>query len=99
MKRNKLYIKVYALVFFFDDADNNMNNEDKFDKYWNDIWVVTYEGNGNKKIMNKCPACGADMEYNISKKMFTCNYCRNSVYYSQINWKMVDVEVNGINYK
>ena len=95
----KCYIKVYASVFFYDEAANNENNSDSYDKYWNDIWVITYEGNFNKQIMNKCPTCGATMEYNKAKQMFTCNYCRNSLYYSQINWRIVDIEVNGINYK
>lgn len=97
-KENKYYIKVYSSVFFYDDVDNNYENEDNYDKYWNDIWVVTYEGIGAKDNLNKCPTCGASMEYNLSKHMFTCNYCRNSLYYSQINWKLVDIDVNGINY-
>ncbi len=96
---NKVYVKVYASVFFYDDVDNNNDSEDAYDKYWNDIWVVTFEVKGDNSIMNKCPACGANMEYNIAKHMFTCGYCRNSIYYSQINWKMVDIDVNGIIYK
>ena len=99
-KDNKFYIKVYSSVFFYDDIDNNINsNENDYDKYWNDIWVITYEGHECKTIMNKCPACGASMKYDNHNHMFACDYCRNSLYYSQINWKMVDVEVNGGNYK
>lgn len=96
---NKYYIKVYTSIFFYDDVDNNEIIDCNYDKYWNDIWVLTYEGNIGKEIINKCPACGASMEYNKSKHMFTCNFCRNSIYYSQINWKLTDIEVNGINYK
>ena len=98
-QNNKFYIKVYSSVFFYDDVDNNVNSHDPYDKYWNDIWVITYEGNTGNEFINKCPYCGASMEYNRSKHMFTCNYCRNSLYYSQIHWRLVDIEVNNINYK
>lgn len=98
-ENNKCYIKVYTSVFFYDEAANNIENSDSYDKYWNDIWTITYKGNFDKEITNKCPTCGASMEYNHSKHMFTCNYCRNSLYYSQINWQIVDIEVNGIEYK
>ena len=98
IEESKLLLKVYSSVFFYDDVDNNDDNDGNFDKYWNDIWVVTYEGKENIANMNKCQNCGASMDYNTSKHMFTCNYCRNSLYYSQINWKIVDVNVNKINY-
>ena len=97
-KENKFFIKVYSSVFFYDDVDNNKIKTYNLDKYWNDIWTVTYEGIGEKEILNKCPTCGASMEYNLSKHMFTCEYCRNSIYYSQINWKIVDIDVNPVNY-
>jgi len=93
---NKIQIKMYASVFFYDDVDNNINNEEANDKYWNDIWIVTYELEADAEILNKCPSCGATMEYNSLKHMFICNYCRNSVYYGQMNWKIVDIEVDGI---
>ena len=93
---NRIRIKMYASVFFFDDVDNNINNEESYDKYWNDIWIVTYELDEDIEITNKCPSCGAPMEYNSFKHMFTCNYCRNSVYDSEINWKIVDIEVDGV---
>ena len=98
-ENNKMYIKVYSSVFFYDEASNNENNWTSCDKYWNDIWVVTYEDKFEKEIINKCPNCGAFMEYNKSKHMFTCNYCKNDLYYSQINWRIVDIDANGINYK
>ena len=98
-KDNKFYIKIYTSVFFYDDADNNQNVIFEYDKYWNDIWTITLEVNNNKNIANKCPSCGALMDYNDSKHMFTCNYCRNNLYFSRINWKIVDIAVNEINYK
>ena len=27
----------------------------------------------------------------------TCEYCKNSIYYSQIVWKVTDIEVNDVN--
>ena len=92
------YVKVYSSVFFYDESANNLQKTDGFDKYWNDIWVITYEGDFGNDNVNKCPTCGAPMEYNNSKHMFTCDYCRNSLYYSQINWKIVDIDVNEIEY-
>ena len=89
----KIKIRIDTSIFFYDDVDNNINNQESFDKYWNDIWIITYELNDIKENINKCPSCGASMEYINSKNMFTCNYCRNSIYYSQINWKIIDVEV------
>ena len=91
---NKIYIKMYVSIFFFDDVDNNYNNEESNDKYWNDIWIVTYELDDDAEVTNKCPSCGASMEFNRFTNMFTCNYCRNSMYYSEIKWKIVDIEVD-----
>ena len=93
------YIKVFTSIFFFDDVSNNKNNIDGYDKYWNDNWTITFEKNTENQIINKCPNCGALMDFNNSKHMFTCEYCRNSIYYSRIDWKIVDITVNEINYK
>lgn len=98
-KDDKTYIKVFTSVFFFDDVSNNQNSIDGYDKYWNDNWTITFERNTENQIINKCPNCGALMEFNNSKNMFTCEYCRNSIYYSRIDWKIVDITVNEINYK
>ena len=97
-KKDIPYIKVYTSVFFFDDISNNEYNLDGYDKYWNDNWTITFEKNTESQIINKCPNCGAFMDFNNSKHMFTCEYCRNSVYYSKIDWKIVDISVNEINY-
>ena len=91
--KNKAYLKIRASIFFYDDVSNNIDNTEFFDKYWNDIWIITYELNNNGNILNKCPCCGSFMEYNKLKHMFICNYCRNNIYYSQIKWKIVDIEV------
>ena len=97
-KGGKFYIKVNASIFFYDNVDNNINTFEIYDKYWNDIWIVTLECKGDKKIMNQCPTCGAFMKFNSLKKMFKCEYCGNSVCYSPIEWKIVDIDVNKSNY-
>ena len=96
---DKTYIKVFTSIFFFDDVSNNKTNIDGYDKYWNDNWTITFEKYTENQIINKCPNCGALMEFNNSKNMFTCEYCRNNIYYSRIDWKIVDITVNEINYK
>lgn len=90
---NKVQLKVRASMFFYDDVDNNVDNTEMYDKYWNDIWIITYELKNNGNILNKCPCCGSFMEYNQLKHMFMCNYCRNNIYYSQIKWRITDIEV------
>lgn len=90
---------MFTSVFFFDDVSNNKNNIDGYDKYWNDNWTITFEKNTENEVINKCPNCGALMEFNNSKHMFTCDYCRNNIYYSRIDWKIVDITVNEINNK
>ena len=94
----KIQIKIYASIFFYDDVDNNEISEETVDRYWNDIWIITYELEGNKDIINKCPSCGATMGYSSLNHMFTCDYCRNSLYFSQIEWKIVDMEVQEASY-
>ena len=90
---NKVQLKVCASIFFYFYVSNNIDNTEMYDKYWNDIWIITYELNNIGKILNKCPCCGSFMEYNQLKHMFMCNYCRNNIYYSQIKWKITDIEV------
>jgi hypothetical protein len=98
-KDDKFYVKVYASLYFYDDVENNLDSIELYDKYWNDIWVITYEGNGNKQIANQCPTCGAYMKYDTFSKMFKCEYCGNGFYYSSIEWKMIDIDVNQTIYK
>lgn len=93
------YVKVYTSIFFFDDVSNNKNAIDGYDKYWNDNWTITFEKVTDNQIINKCPNCGGFMEFNDTKHMFTCEYCRNSIYYSKIDWKIVDIKVNEVNYR
>ena len=97
-ENNEIYVKVYTSNFFYDNVSNNINIDSlsNFDKYWNDIWVITFKGHLGKEIINNCPFCGTAMEYDESKYMFTCKDCKDSIYYSKINWKIVDIEVNKI---
>lgn len=102
IQNEKKCIKVYVSVFFYDEVANNVNQiENDYDKYWNDIWIVSLIENKkrNKEAINKCPACGAYMDFNYEKHMFSCSYCRNSLYYSQVDWKVIDIEVKPIEYK
>ena len=98
---NEICIKVYTSIFFYDNVVNNQNIEinSNFDKYWNDIWVITLKGNFGKDIMTNCPFCGNQMNYNHNKHMFTCENCKDSIYYSKVNWKITDIEVNKVSYK
>ena len=98
-KEDKFYVRVYASIYFYDNVDNNYDNVELFDKYWNDVWIITYEGNESdkansiKSVVNQCPTCGAFMNYNSYKKVFKCDYCGNTICYAPIKWKMVDIEV------
>ncbi len=96
-----VYIKVYSSIFFYDDVSNNENVDlnNNFDKYWNDIWQITYRGDFGKDVITTCPFCNSKMQYNYSKHMYTCENCKNSIYYSKINWKISDIEVNKVQYK
>ena len=95
-ENNEIYIKVYTSNFFYDNVSNNININPllNFDKYWNDIWVITFKGHLGKDIINNCPFCKTPMDYDQSRYMFTCKQCKDSIYYSHINWKIVDIEVN-----
>ena len=100
-ENEEIYIKVYTSIFFYDDIENNEIIDEKynFDKYWNDIWEITFEGNFGKDIITTCPFCKSQMKYNHSKHMYTCENCKDSLYYSQIKWKIADIEVNKVTYK
>ena len=92
---NNLYLKVYASVFFYDKIANNVFKEDITDKYWNDIWIITFKEKNKIGINNqtKCPNCGAPMEYDPTKKEFNCNYCRNHMVITEMNWEIIDIEI------
>lgn len=97
---NKKYIKVYTSVYFYDNVTNNMMNSGiTKDRYWNDIWIVTYEDNseiGCEKD-NKCNNCGAIMEYDSIKEVVKCKYCGNTIYNKlNGNWTIEEVNTNWI---
>ena len=98
------YIKLYVSIIFFDDVSNNPDFDeleatgtDYIDPnyYWNDIWEITFKENLHQGLVPqiKCPNCGASMDYNKDTKTLTCNYCRNHMLVTQINWKIVDIDV------
>ena len=93
---NEVFLKVYTSVYFYDNVRNNAHGEDSKDKYWNDIWIITYKNVVENKTGNKynCENCGATMKYNKNMEFFECDYCSTIVYNSQgMNWEMVDIEV------
>lgn len=94
------YIKVSVSIYFYDDVGNNIDIDLSGDKYWNDIWIITYVDNGAivKKNSN-CHNCGAVMKYDRVTKMFNCEYCGNTIESMRTirEWKIVDVEVDNDN--
>ena len=94
-EENHFYIKIYASIFFYDKIANNICKYSSTDKYWNDIWTITFKDKNRieEKNQTKCPNCGASMEYDKTKKLFTCSYCRNHIFITEMNWEIVDIEV------
>lgn len=94
-KNNEMYIQVYLSIYFYDDVDNNIENNSVNDKYWNDIWIVTFRESLklNKKNSN-CANCNAVMEYNQARNTFECEYCGNIIHNnSDSKWEIVDIEL------
>lgn len=94
-KDNEMYIQVYLSIYFYDDVENNIGSNLVNDRYWNDIWIVTYKESINTGIKNSnCINCGAIMEYNQLKDTFECKYCGNIVNNnSDSKWEIVDIEL------
>lgn len=93
-KDDQMHIQVYLSVYFFDDVKNNKDRDSISDKYWNDIWVVTYKKDIMHEIANSnCKNCGAIMKYNKRENLFQCEYCGNVIHKSDSKWEMVDIEV------
>ena len=94
LNNNRIYLKVYASVYFYDEATNNLDNKDLTDKFWNDIWTITVTP--NTKIGGvenaKCPKCGATMIYDYHHQ-FHCEYCRNNLYITNVDYIVTDIEV------
>ena len=94
-KDNEMYIQFYLSIYFYDDVDNNIGNYSMNDKYWNDIWIVTYrecvKSEGKK---SNCDNCGATMKYNQLRDTFECEYCGNVIHNnSNSKWEIVDIEL------
>ena len=95
-KNNEFLIKVYVSIYFYDDVDNNINVSNTGDKYWNDIWYITYRQDAESADGNNsnCSNCGAIMEYNHLSKLFKCNYCgKTDTNILKVQWEIVDIEV------
>lgn len=99
-KEDEVSICVYTSIFFYDEVSNNkvIDEKNNFDKYWNDIWQIKFRTKLEKNAIIMCPTCQTQMTYNRSKNMYTCENCKNSIYYSKINWEIVDIDVNKVNY-
>ena len=94
-KDNEIYIQVYVSIYFYDKVKNNIDDESKNDKYWNDIWIVTYrEGIESKRNNSNCANCGAIMKYNQMSNIFECEYCGNIIH-DKFNSKreIIDIEL------
>lgn len=94
-KDDEIYIQVYSSIYFYDDVGNNVENYSVSDKYWNDIWIVTFrESSGLNKKNSNCVNCGAIMEYNKVRDIFKCEYCGNIIQNkSDSKWEIVDIEL------
>ena len=96
-KDGQLYIQVYLSVLFYDQVINNNEVEELRDKYWNDIWIVTFK---KDRILNNvsranCPNCGAKLIFNAMRNIYKCEYCDTSVYNYRnvIEWELEDIIV------
>lgn len=88
-------IKLYVSAIFYDDVDNNeIKENDNSDKYFNDVWVVSYKDSGQQADL-KCNNCGATMEKDENNNLLKCSYCRTQEYYNfkVTNWKIYDIEI------
>ena len=103
----EMYIQIYTSVYLHDNVLNNeplseellkqVMNKTSNNKYWNDIWIVTY--GKRKKFVNmksaNCPNCGAIMIFDKNNDLLKCNHCQNMVFGTiedSEEWEIVDVE-------
>ena len=93
---DNVYVKVYMSIYFKDDVSNNIIKINDRDRFWNDIWIVTYKKSlSYKNIDPRCNNCGAIMKYNNIEEILKCDYCGNIMICSDNqNWEMIDIEVN-----
>ena len=94
-REGEMYIQVYAAVYFYDNVSNNPGHPFAEDKYWNDVWIVTYRENlETEKRNSNCDNCGATMKYNLRKNVFECEYCGNTANnIPNSKWEIVDIEL------
>lgn len=94
-KEDDMYIQVYSSIYFYDDVGNNVDKYSENDKYWNDIWIITFrKGIKLDRQDCNCANCGAVMKYNRLKDVFECEYCGNIVHNnSDSKWEIVDIEL------
>ena len=93
---NKKSIKLYASIYFYDNSKNNYNCPQDNEKYWNDIWIITFDLDENtiNSINNKCPNCGANMLYDKQKEIYKCKYCNNIINSNNNSyWKISNIEI------
>lgn len=95
-KDDETLIILYLSIYFYDKTENNVGNiNNKNDRYWNDIWIVTCKKNNTlNKNNSNCINCGAVMEYDKAKDVFECKYCGNIINNrNDSNWEIVDIEL------
>ncbi len=87
------FIQVYLSIYFYDKTSNNEENIDNSDKYYNDIWIVSYKKESLEDVL-KCTTCGATMKKDELNNILECPYCNNKRYYNfKIgNWRIEDIE-------
>ena len=92
-----IYIKVYASIYFYDNVINNYDViDDSYNRYWNDIWIVTFKEkiNNLSKINSNCINCGAPMKYNIITDIYKCDFCGNVIPNNfNTNLEITDIEI------
>jgi len=99
-ENDEIYVKVYSSIYFYDNVRNNVFKDNLKDKYFNDIWIITYKIKKRKEDKEKltCGNCGAVMQYNSKKMLLECKYCGNNVFYNRdANWIMTDINIEGEN--
>ncbi len=87
------FIQVYLSVYFYDKASNNEINIEGGNKYYNDIWIVSYKKESLEDVL-KCTTCGATMNKDEINNVLECPYCKNKKYYNFKfgNWKIEDIK-------
>lgn len=97
IEQDRKYIKMYMSLFFYDNVKNNENYTGiKNDKFWNDIWIVTFKKknalDGHEDF--SCNKCGANMNFIPKENLLKCDYCGYTKYFNfNRNWVISKIEV------